>query len=739
MKKMFKSTISLLLIAALLLTPLAGTTASAVGEISANDTATKVASTDSGYSYGNYILPDAVIPNPDYVPPEENVQTNNTASATVTENGRLADGVYWINNTANYKYLDTQNGGVTSGTPVVQWDYSAYINGDENVYNRNQLFKVTYIGTYQNEDYYTIRPMTNSGLGLAAPTSASSDLVDVKTMSTTETFANIPWYQKWVIKVDLPADGAFIGTYTIENRYVDENVFLTANRNNVNGTQITMDLGAANGAPDSTQMWQFHPYTGPDIDGVGMTKFTTGVAKGKYFRYEAFAYSSTIGRNGPVTFSVTDMDGNATDKATISSRILRGLEMGEVQLRTTYSGAPWLWLWNVDIQFEEGTYMFFNKYTGSYMHSGSYSNGFLIERDFDGTNNQKWGLTYDVSSGFYKIKNLNTDLYLTAATTSNTGTNITEQTYSTSTADRQLWKFTKTSTGAYKVQPRAYEWENCFLSTDLSDYEDEWSDLIIKQEWYYDDDNYRDEWLVVKVHSLNINSRYDQAFETYMAGNLEQNFIYDVQNKVIDALSPYLMVDFVGMELSDIVKVASDMDTHTGECDSICGTLCKNHHKNVLNLSNDIYYNRDSNTIYVSWTKNNNDICNGESEHNLLLNGVSGLVIIDEETRLLRPVINIVKPSDGFHDDTVCSTITLIHEIAHTLGVWEQYELTEYDTSPCHAGDTSTYDCVMMRYDLEKVEEFYYKIVNNDANPFCDQCMKKLVEGIANSTFDAAD
>ena len=63
MKRMFKSTISLLLVAALLLTPLAGTTTSAVGEISANDTAAKVENTDGGYSYGNYIL---LIYDPEY-------------------------------------------------------------------------------------------------------------------------------------------------------------------------------------------------------------------------------------------------------------------------------------------------------------------------------------------------------------------------------------------------------------------------------------------------------------------------------------------------------------------------------------------------------------------------------------------------------------------------------------------------------------------------------------------------
>ena len=143
MKNMFKSIISFLLIMTLLLTSLLSTPISATEdvspeEISEADMNTTTEIIDTGYSYGNYIEPDAVIPNPDYIPLEENAQiqgipTNDTTSSMSEKSGRLADGIYWINNAANGQYLDTQNGGVTSGTPVVQWIYSAHINGDENV------------------------------------------------------------------------------------------------------------------------------------------------------------------------------------------------------------------------------------------------------------------------------------------------------------------------------------------------------------------------------------------------------------------------------------------------------------------------------------------------------------------------------------------------------------------------------------------------------------------------------
>jgi hypothetical protein len=84
-KKMFKLTISFLLIMVLMLTPLLSNTISAVEVVSAEEnfpeeiyseeTNSTGEISDNGYSYGNYMEPDAVIPNPDYIPFEENIQT----------------------------------------------------------------------------------------------------------------------------------------------------------------------------------------------------------------------------------------------------------------------------------------------------------------------------------------------------------------------------------------------------------------------------------------------------------------------------------------------------------------------------------------------------------------------------------------------------------------------------------------------------------------------------------------
>ena len=290
--------------------------------------------------------------------------------------------------------------------------------------------------------------MTNNGLGLSAPTSSSSNLVDVKTMSTGETFYDITWYQKWVIK----ECGYY---YTIENRLVDENVFLAVpDGNNSNGSQIVMKESLTD--TSLRAMWNFHPYTGSDIDGMGMIRFTTGVAKGSSFRYEAFSYSTTIGRNGPATFSVTDRNGNATNKATItsSSGTLRGIEMGEAQIRTTYSGAPWLWLWNIDIQFENGIVFLQNKSNSNFLQISS--NTTTNMGNYNGNDDQQWELSYYPAKGYYRIKNVSSGLYLTAPDTSSTYEDIIQQSFSPSTADRQIWEFAKKEDGSYRIRAKSH-------------------------------------------------------------------------------------------------------------------------------------------------------------------------------------------------------------------------------------------------------------------------------------------
>ena len=198
-KRTFKKIIGLMLSMVLLIVPCSNTAIALDEQISTGDTVSQT----TEYSSGNWIEADAIIPNPDYVTSESTLtQRTETAENLSTTSGVLADGVYRIKNVANGKYMDTNGGGTTAGTAIVQWDKSEYINGDADVPNRNQLFKVTYLGTSNSKDYYSIRPMTNNGMGVSAPKTSTTDKVDIQKMATSESINNIYNYQKWIIALD---------------------------------------------------------------------------------------------------------------------------------------------------------------------------------------------------------------------------------------------------------------------------------------------------------------------------------------------------------------------------------------------------------------------------------------------------------------------------------------------------------------------------------------------------------
>jgi len=95
--------------------------------------------------------------------------------------------------------------------------------------------------------------------------------------------------------------------------------------------------------------WIFEEYTGDDIDGVENQVFYNEISVGGTYDYNICMYSSTIRRNGPVTYSVKNTDGTATDKATINATTgeLVALALGNIKIGVTYPNAPYVWWRNV--------------------------------------------------------------------------------------------------------------------------------------------------------------------------------------------------------------------------------------------------------------------------------------------------------------------------------------------------------------------------------------------------------
>ena len=245
----------------------------------------------------------------------------------------ITEGVYYIKKYASNLYLETDNGFYTSGTLVKQKNK---VNGDI-----KQLYKITYIDTYNNDRYYDIRPMTNNGLGLYAPyISSSNHDVKVNTMSTGDGWYDVSHTQKWAIQTH-----ATLGYVTLHNALNNNGGYLSSPNSSSGTTLVTTSTYGA------SCRWVLEPYNGETLNHVEMTSISYAVALGSSFDYDAIMYDDQIGVNGPVTFTVVNNDYSSTDKATINATTgqLTAIKNGAIKIGVTYTGAPWIWWFSIRI------------------------------------------------------------------------------------------------------------------------------------------------------------------------------------------------------------------------------------------------------------------------------------------------------------------------------------------------------------------------------------------------------
>ncbi len=245
----------------------------------------------------------------------------------------IEEGVYYLKSTYSNLYLETENGGYTSGTSLVQKSKV------ENAFK--QLFKITYIGASGNDRYYDIRPMTNSALGLYAPlASSSTHTVSANSMATTDGWYDIPQTQRWTIQTN--ASGNYV---TLLNAFSDNGSYMSVPNSTVGSiVETTTTLGVK-------CRWRLEKYTGGDLCDLHMSSFSSAVGINQSFTYTAYMCDSQIGVNGPVSYRVGNNDHSTTDKATINATTgqLTALKNGAIKIGVTYTGAPWIWWFSVRI------------------------------------------------------------------------------------------------------------------------------------------------------------------------------------------------------------------------------------------------------------------------------------------------------------------------------------------------------------------------------------------------------
>ena len=357
----------------------------------------------------------------------------------------------------------------------------------------------------------------------------------------------------------------------------------------------------------------------------------------------------------------------------------------------------------VDEDFS-GVWLFNNvEYRHKYIHINNNNDmkgeGEIIELH---TYNKYWALRWyieNAGNGYYKIKSVYSKKYLTAPTGYNN--DIVTQTDYTG-AYTQLWKFIKQTDGTYKISPRSNL--NCFLTAgDLSDIADQ--DLEIRS----NQSDSSDEWYLFKK-VITYTNYYDSIFHS--------SLIADIPYANIFSQVMYAKYFNVGLNTTG---TSSSYPTIIDNCPrgvalpcnhSSCGTSCTSHHKNIINVSDQIYYGaRDSDYIYVLWTNRlHGTYC-------LYDQNISGALAVVYDHR---PVIHFMNLAVGSsYVQEICMAITLMHETAHVFGMGEVYTNSGHDI----ANDTI---CIMEQFDIQTAATFYYAVLDEQIPPFCDSCMEAM-------------
>lgn len=406
---------------------------------------------------------------------------------------QIVNGVYRIKNAQNGMYLDTTGGGVTAGTKIQQWSRASSDT------NRNQLFKITFvrtIGSTEQLNYYTIRPMTNNRMGLDSLLGGTAQDVTIEKMSTSDNWDYILYNNLWIIS----KSGSY---YTVKNGRISDMSYMTAPSNTINGAKIF-----TNDSITDYSKWVLEPYTGEELNGVGWISFASTLIVGERFSYEAYMYDNRIGINGPISYSVTNTDNSTTDKATIDAMgRIRALKPGTIKIKITYPSSTLIWWWIVTIEESmEGLHFIKNRHYDRYAQvddndaPGYANNGGIMEIwPLSGENHQRWNLTH-VGNGYYKIASQASGYVITVPAGKETNDNVDLVLKPYTGSNNQKWRITLTSHGSYKIKAKSSE---SYTSKDLvMDLETNIlynNGLNIRQREYLDNTSYKDEWFLYKT------------------------------------------------------------------------------------------------------------------------------------------------------------------------------------------------------------------------------------------------
>ena len=298
--------------------------------------------------------------------------------------------------------------------------------------DRDYLFKIAYRAA---TDDYVIRSMSNNEIIIYASLTNGRPLAGRVTVSgAPATDSNISAGYTW--KITKTSDAYYYIWYQGANA-----TYYMRSTSNEGEPALTLTTNPN----DTGTKWNFHQYTGDPIDGIGRINFLYELVPNEMYTHQAYMYSSTVGRNGPVSYSSGD-----TSVLTVgsSSGVVTAVAPGRANIWVTYYGAPLKWGRIATVEESmEGTYYIGNYATGKLLTP----NADLEQWEYARNKDQIWELIYD-SGGYYRIKNTELNKYLTSPVSNVSGRNITQEDLLTGdNVVRQRWNLIKQANGSYQI------------------------------------------------------------------------------------------------------------------------------------------------------------------------------------------------------------------------------------------------------------------------------------------------
>lgn len=412
----------------------------------------------------------------------------------------LENGVYRLNNAASNKSLDVKDGGYTDGTALQIWTTYTSLN-------RNQLYKITYAGAIGEDNLYTIRPMVNNALGLYCGNTASDMSVKLKTMPSTTAQGVFSSGQKnylWILSKGTDYYTIKSATTSVANNY------MRTSTDPSNGSAVYA------GAVSSTAArWIPEAYT-EELNGFDWRSTTTRLIIDETFTFYGTMYHSDAGRNGPITYSVTDENKNSTDCAEINATTgkLTANKGGQVRVVARYPGAKWIYIYHLTIYFEDGIiHTVRNVKTDKLIIPSATTSGASIKvNSFDNSKNMMMWKFISQGNGYYQIKNELTGYYLTAPVSNVTNAQITQSTLS---GNYSLWRIRITDDGYFTIQSKNQELRDTANPLYLA---------VSGEKLVQSGDSTSNKW-DIRALVMRLQVRYDQAFVDRFGNNKYMNIL----------------------------------------------------------------------------------------------------------------------------------------------------------------------------------------------------------------------